>query len=438
MADRDVTALRAEIEAARQVRTSEQAQARVQERDAELTQAEVTQAEERQRLRGEALQRANAVIRASRARGNVPARLREDVDADRAERPSRPAHPRQTQFVPDYRGGCTLHCGRQLARGEYIWSIRGMSWLKDALWAESRTFASSDFFSVGYGKFAVVYSPEAGALPGGQCGSLAIHHRPDTARQISLQYSIYIKAHDGSWVQWGPTSRNRYDPQSGWPEVVFGPDVHWEGFRPESPPTLGIFGLSHEELISPESEFVVGDELTMKCVLDVRSGQPPVTIPRYPTGELQGTSMSSDMQAFLESGNFSDVQFVVQDEVINAHSQVLCARSEVFRLQLTAGMQESVTKTIKIDDCAANTFRLLLKFLYTDSLTAPEDLAAEVAPNDEDAATERWVVSQYQGLLAVAHKYQVTRLQRLCEAYLIAQFSPKSVCGIAAQALLLQ
>ena len=49
------------------------------------------------------------------------------------------------------------------------------------------------------------------------------------------------------------------------------------------------------------------------------------------------------MHALLEEGNCSDVQFMVQEEVIHAHSQVLCARSEVFSKQLTAAPQQSLT-----------------------------------------------------------------------------------------------
>lgn len=45
--------------------------------------------------------------------------------------------------------------------------------------------------------------------------------------------------------------------------------------------------------------------------------------------------------AELRSG---DVTFLVQGENIKAHAAILCARSEVFEKQLTAGLRESTSK----------------------------------------------------------------------------------------------
>ena len=39
-----------------------------------------------------------------------------------------------------------------------------------------------------------------------------------------------------------------------------------------------------------------------------------------------------------------DVTFFVQGETIKAHSPILCARSEVFEKELTAGLKESTSK----------------------------------------------------------------------------------------------
>ena len=57
------------------------------------------------------------------------------------------------------------------------------------------------------------------------------------------------------------------------------------------------------------------------------------------------------------------VPYFRKPQVIHAHSQILSARSEVFRKQLTSGMQEEVSKVIRIEDCDAVTFRAFLQFL---------------------------------------------------------------------------
>ena len=172
----------------------------------------------------------------------------------------------------------------------------------------------------------------------------------------------------------------------------------------------------------------------MKFVLEVRPPGPEESERFQDIVEVPGPSMSDDAQALLQSGKGSDMRFTVQGEVIPAHSQILCARSEVFQKQLTAGMQESVTKEIVIEDCDAATFKAFLKFLYTDSLPSVEELSAPAS----SAAASAAQLSHMQALLVVSHKYQVARLQRWCEKQLSERLSTSEVCSILKQAHLLQ
>ena len=73
----------------------------------------------------------------------------------------------------------------------------------------------------------------------------------------------------------------------------------------------------------------------MKFELEVRPEGVPQSEPLRPAVELSGSTICHDMQMLLEEGTCSDVRFMVQDEVIQAHSQILCARSEVLSKQLT-------------------------------------------------------------------------------------------------------
>ena len=129
----------------------------------------------------------------------------------------------------------------------------------------------------------------------------------------------------GLFVQWGEAGHGCYDSEEEWREICFGPDVHWESHRPASLTALGIFGLTHEELL--KSDWVQDDALTVKCVLEVRPGDTPKVQDQLgPTAELPATTVVHDMHALFEKGTNSDVRFMVQDEVIHAHSQVLCGR----------------------------------------------------------------------------------------------------------------
>ena len=127
--------------------------------------------------------------------------------------------------------------------------------------------------------------------------------------------------------------------------------------------------------------------------------------------EIPGPTLSCDIRMLLQSGSYSGVQVQVQGEVIPAHLQILRARSQVFKRQVVSGMKESISKTIVIEDCDVATFKCFLRF-YTDNfpnldkLIPPE--ASGHAELQKDDHPQRLSL---QALLAVSHKYQVSRLQ---------------------------
>jgi len=146
--------------------------------------------------------------------------------------------------------------------------------------------------------------------------------------------------------------------------------------------------------------------------------------------------------SLLEDGKYSDVTFVVEGELIKAHSLILCARSDVFERQLQCGMRESLSKEVEVKDCDVGTFKALLQFLYTDDFVGIE--AAIAAMASESAASgsghvntnssENQRISFIQGILAASHKYQVSRLRLWCEQQLCECISVTEVCSILCQA----
>ena len=417
--------LRAEIEATR--RQVEAERARRQELD-----AEITRATERQRLRLE-LEEMRQVLAQEQSENESAAELRRLFDEDRVlsawHTGGRLAGGRDSgQPVMRASGGNSTSCAEMVARGEYVWRITGFSWLKSMLNQEDNDTVDSMGFKVGNEAFQFRYSPWAHCLCHQHHGSLAIVL--NTKACVAIRYRIYIRAQNAEYVQWGETGDAVHDGSyDHWPHCcAYGPDVHWPG---DPPASLGIFGLSYDELL--HSKWVQDDTLTVKFELDVRPDEPPKAQRLSLPADVPEPTISQDTQALLEEGKCSDVQFLVQNEVIHAHSQVLCARSEVFSKQLTAGMQESLSKVIVIQDCDVTTFKFFLQFLYTDRLPDAQALLLKGASSDSGPQ-----LGQIQALLAVSDKYQVKRLQLWCEARLSEQIDKSQVCGILCQAHLLQ
>ncbi|CAL4916816.1 unnamed protein product [Urochloa decumbens] len=100
----------------------------------------------------------------------------------------------------------------------------------------------------------------------------------------------------------------------------------------------------------------------------------------------------------LQSQEGTDVTFQVGGEKFAAHRCVFAARSAVFKAQLFGPMKEGTTDSIvRIDDMEAKVFRLLLGYIYCDSV--PEV--------DEEL--------MLQHLLVAADKYDLPRLRLICE-----------------------
>ena len=337
MANGGAEALRAEIEAVR-------AELRAEDARSHDCLAQIAAAEERQRLRRE-LEELRGELRSKQRRNSSNRELRESVDADRAGRFRDSSHPRRLRrIVPNamqhrsFSGQGSTQFSQGVAQGEYLWQMTGMSWLRDALrvledsWDEEDTsYASSACFKVGSTEFQLVYHPDAGRLSHQEFGSLAIRFFRSSGQDegTCFRYRLYIKGHDGTFVQWGETGHSRVDSYA---DVAYvGPDVYWswEGNRSPTFTASGIFGLSYEELL--QSEWVNDDVLTVKCALEVRPGFLEAHDLDLDPANLLEPGLSHDMQVLLDKGGSSDVQFIVKEQVIHAHSQVLSARPFVCR-----------------------------------------------------------------------------------------------------------
>jgi speckle-type POZ protein len=294
-----------------------------------------------------------------------------------------------------------------------------------------------------------------------------------------MRYRIFIQQ-AGNFVPWGDVLEVcKQDPEAlyeyGLYEHPFGPDV----CSKEQTPT-GIFGMTHDDLI--KSNYVQDDTLTVKVEIELRSAK---SWERCQTSkvhvEVPGPTLHSNFQSLLEGEKLSDVTFVVEGERFKAHRSILAARSDVFDRQLCGSMRESREEEVIVDEVAPATFKALLLFMYTDSFEAIEELIREA--REEGQASREFTgarelsssgagsssssgagsgsgagvgesslstsvaggsssgsesgskrVSVLQSVLAVAHRYQATRLRLWCEQQLCECINQDQVCALLCQA----
>ncbi|BAH94892.1 Os10g0427400 [Oryza sativa Japonica Group] len=128
------------------------------------------------------------------------------------------------------------------------------------------------------------------------------------------------------------------------------------------------------------------------------------------------SDMNRQLGDLLETEKGADVVFEVAGERFAAHRCVLAARSPVFGAELYGLMKEGdAAVVVCIEDMEARVFKLLLRFMYTDSL--PE-------MKNKDAGV------MCQHLLVAADRYNLERLKLICEEKLCKHISMGTVSNM--------
>lgn len=159
-----------------------------------------------------------------------------------------------------------------------------------------------------------------------------------------------------------------------------------------------------------ESLYVTNGWVTIVCgIIVVRDD--PLTVPPSDIGKHLG--------ALLDRTDGTDVSFTVGGEAFHAHRAVLAARSPVFRVELLGSMAEATMPSITLHDIAPATFKVLIRFMYTDVLPADDELG--------DSSIE-----MFQHLLAAADRYALDRLKVMCAQKLWDNVAVDTVADILA------
>ena len=146
-----------------------------------------------------------------------------------------------------------------------------------------------------------------------------------------------------------------------------------------------------------ESLYVTNGSFIIMCGVKVVHHEDPLEVPP--------SDMGSHLGLLLDCAEGSDVSFVVDRETFPAHRAVLAARSPVFKAQLLGSMAEANMSSITLHDIAPATFKVMLRFMYTDAYPADDELG--------DSSDE-----MFRHLLAAADRFALDCLKILCASKL--------------------
>ncbi|KAF6988304.1 LOW QUALITY PROTEIN: hypothetical protein CFC21_005867 [Triticum aestivum] len=154
-----------------------------------------------------------------------------------------------------------------------------------------------------------------------------------------------------------------------------------------------------------EEDYLIGGYVTFLCAIMVIDDSP---IPLPPS------DIGTHLGCLLDNNDGTDVSFIVNDETFHAHRAVLAARSPVFRAELFGSMSEATIPCITLHEITPATFKVMLRFIYTDEWPGEDRL--------EDSSAE-----MFQDLLAAADRYALDRLKVICAQKLWEKVSVDTV-----------
>ncbi|CAN6248055.1 unnamed protein product [Urochloa humidicola] len=120
--------------------------------------------------------------------------------------------------------------------------------------------------------------------------------------------------------------------------------------------------------------------VTFMCVVIVSSDKHKLAPMPMPPPDI-----GIHLGLLLDSAVGTDVSFIVNGEQFLAHRAVLAARSPVFKAELFGPMADATMSSITVQDIKPAAFKVMLRFMYTDSFPLDEELGD--SPTDATTST---------------------------------------------------
>lgn len=129
--------------------------------------------------------------------------------------------------------------------------------------------------------------------------------------------------------------------------------------------------------------------------------------------QLSKECVRDRIQTLLKTSQWSDCTFQVGERtdfvIFKAHKLILASCSPVFEAMCFGPLAEK--QCISVDDLEPDVFRILLEYIYTDSIKLSS-------------------VEEAGGVLYASKKYMLPHLSRLCRSYLLTNLRPSNVLSI--------
>ena len=168
--------------------------------------------------------------------------------------------------------------------------------------------------------------------------------------------------------------------------------------------------VSQKDLLE---KYVKKDTLTLQCKISYAVENVELSnlsSNKVPRQELSEDHITHHLGNLFNTGEISDIMFVIRNEKFKAHKMILIARSPVFAEMFKIDGKVSTIKNLKIEDCEPAVFEAMLRFLYTDQMEETEELALKLLP--------------------IAKRYQVKLLHQKCEDILLKNISTENCAEI--------
>ena len=132
---------------------------------------------------------------------------------------------------------------------------------------------------------------------------------------------------------------------------------------PRTGPAWGFGDFIHRaDLLNATKGWLNGGALTVEADIRVYSKTPPLWSPP--------PRVTSNLLRMYESGESSDVTFVVEEERMRAHRVMLLAQSPVL-----SSLCADADADIEISEVSPAVFKEVLRFAYCDELSSPDVLS---------------------------------------------------------------
>ena len=152
-----------------------------------------------------------------------------------------------------------------------------------------------------------------------------------------------------------------------------------------------------------------GDTLCIKCDVSFNGASKSVDYATIPTRDP--TIRDDFSKLFTQPLNAQVVTFTFGEKKLNAHKDILVARSSYFKTLFDSGMKEAQTNEIPIEEAEPEHFQELLTFIYSGFPPTNLPIIA-------------------QSLLPLADRYAIMTLRNMCITAIITTLNLKNVIRV--------